>query len=72
MNDLKANEALRYLYNEMSDDECEEFKISMENNPILMKLYNQFKETADHVNSAAFQPSPASIQKIMDHAKQSD
>ncbi|MEY2587540.1 MAG: hypothetical protein RLY11_1389 [Bacteroidota bacterium] len=71
MNELMANEVLMYLYNEVPEEECDDFKISMENNPILMKLYNQFKETADQINSAVFQPSPSSIQTIMDYAQQS-
>ena len=56
MNELMANEALMYLYNEVPEEECDDFKISMENNPILMKLYNSSKKPQIKLIQQFFNP----------------
>lgn len=60
------NDILRFLYEEMSEDESKLFLDALTEDENLWERYEHFQQTTDQVNSLSFEPSEASLSTIMD------
>jgi len=64
------NDILRFLYDEMSEDENTLFLDALTEDENLWARYEQLQQTSDQVSSLSFEPSEASIDAIMDVVKE--
>lgn len=59
------NDILRFLYEEMTEDESKLFLDALTEDENLWERYEYFQQTSDQVDSLSFDPSEASLSAIM-------
>lgn len=59
------NDILRFLYEEMSEDESKLFLDTLTQDENLWERYEYFQQTSDQVDSLSFEPSDTSLSAIM-------
>lgn len=64
------NDILRFLYEEMSEDESKLFLDALTQDENLWERYEHFQQTTDQVSFLSFEPSEASLSAIMDVVEQ--
>jgi anti-sigma factor RsiW len=64
MNSYTDEDILRFLYDEMSEDESSAFLADLCTDEALWERYEMFQEVAEQTSGLRFEPSEESIQKI--------
>jgi len=67
-NQLTSNNALRFLYKEMPDDESVDFLSSLEENQSALQAFLELQETVDSIQTIHYSPSEKLIRKVHAYA----
>ena len=68
MNLLTHELMLRYLYNEMTNEEASQFWQFLESNPVSMEQFNALKESIETLATISYTPEKNTIDKVLSYA----
>jgi len=64
------DDLIRFIYNECPEAEKREINKALLCDTELLELYKQLNAVKQQIDSAAFEPSDKTVQKILDYARQ--
>lgn len=63
------NDLIRYIYQEMTEYEMEQFVLTMQNDPLIMQEYIDVLGTMDHLDRLLLNPSEKIVRAIKKKAQ---
>jgi hypothetical protein len=64
---LNSEAMMRYLYNEMSPEESNEFLSEINSNPEIQEQFTQIKKGIETLDEIQYSPSTSVIERIMNY-----